>query len=127
MGTNYYVQTPPCPSACAHCSDQEQLHLGKSSGGWRFLFRADPDWPRQQAFARWLARAAAGRIEDEYGAEQARQDGHTGACGPLAGTGDPEPTEPANGRQTGAQPLDYPDAAANAEAENAWRKGEDHL
>lgn len=49
------------------------------------------------------------------------------ACGPLTTPGDPEPAEPATGRQAGVQPLDYPDAAANAEAENAWRQGEDHL
>lgn len=66
MGTNYYVHTPACADACEHCSASEQLHLGKSSGGWRFLFQADEDWPREQAYSLWLERAKLGEIRDEY-------------------------------------------------------------
>src|SRR5690348_2560358 len=67
VGTNYYVHTPTCKDACEHCSASEQLHLGKSSIGWRFLFQADPEWPREQAYSLWLERAKSGEIRDEYG------------------------------------------------------------
>jgi len=67
VGTNYYVDTPSCPNACEHCSESERIHLGKSSMGWQFLFRADPDWPQDEAFALWVRRALSGTITDEYG------------------------------------------------------------
>jgi hypothetical protein len=67
MGTNYYVHTPTCANACAHCSPSERLHLGKSSVGWRFLFQAEEDWPREQAYSLWRKRAESGEIRDEYG------------------------------------------------------------
>lgn len=67
MGTNYYVRTPGCEKACEHCSQSQLVHLGKTSAGWRFLFQADPEWPREEALARWRQRAATGPIEDEYG------------------------------------------------------------
>lgn len=66
MGTNYYVHTPACPNACDHCSASEQLHLGKSSVGWKFLHQADDDWPRDKAYSLWLERAKSGEIRDEY-------------------------------------------------------------
>lgn len=37
MGTNYYLKSQPCES-CGQC--QNPLHIGKSSVGWRFLFRS---------------------------------------------------------------------------------------
>lgn len=67
MGTNYYVHTSTCKDACEHCSAAEQLHLGKSSIGWRFSFQAEPEWPREQAYSLWLERAKSGEIRDEYG------------------------------------------------------------
>lgn len=67
MGTNYYVNTPACPNACEHCSETERVHLGKSSAGWRFLLYAEPEWPRDEAFACWVRRALSGPITDEYG------------------------------------------------------------
>ncbi|MES9522429.1 hypothetical protein [Streptomyces capoamus] len=67
MGTNYYVHTPACPNACEHCSASEELHLGKSSAGWRFLHQAESEWPREQARSLWLERAKLGEIRDEYG------------------------------------------------------------
>lgn len=69
MGTNYYVNTPSCPNACEHCSATKRLHLGKSSMGWRFLFYAEPEWPRDAAFAHWVRRALSGPITDEYGSD----------------------------------------------------------
>lgn len=67
MGTNYYVVTDVCVNACEHCSASERLHLGKTSAGWRFLFRADPAWPRDEAFSHWVRRALSGTIIDESG------------------------------------------------------------
>jgi hypothetical protein len=67
MGTNYYVSTPSCTNACEHCDQSQRVHLGKSSGGWRFHFRAYPEWPREEAFQHWLALAGSGPIEDQYG------------------------------------------------------------
>ena len=41
MGTNYYtMKEAPCPT-CAHGG--EDYHIGKSSGGWKFLFASYPD------------------------------------------------------------------------------------
>ena len=67
MGTNYYVNTPSCANACEHCAESERIHLGKSSAGWRFLLYAEPEWPRDEAFAYWVRRALSGPITDEYG------------------------------------------------------------
>ena len=37
MGTNYYAQV----NVCKHCQrPSHSLHIGKSSGGWTFSFRA---------------------------------------------------------------------------------------
>lgn len=69
VSTNYYVEAPSCANACEHCTATERFHLGKSSVGWRFLFYAEPDWPRDEAFAHWVRRALYGRIVDEYGDE----------------------------------------------------------
>ncbi|MEL6493567.1 MAG: hypothetical protein AAFQ41_00405 [Cyanobacteria bacterium J06623_7] len=35
MGTNYYLRFNTCPN----CDRANELHIGKSSGGWRFSFR----------------------------------------------------------------------------------------
>lgn len=67
MGTNYYVHTPTCANACEHCAAGQQIHLGKSSVGWRFCFQAEPEWPREQAYSLWLERAKTGEIRDEGG------------------------------------------------------------
>lgn len=74
MGTNYYVDASYCENACEHCTATERLHLGKSSIGWRFLFYAEPEWPRNEAFANWVSRAASGRIVDECGDEHSLVD-----------------------------------------------------
>ena len=36
MGTNYYVKENVCPHCHRSSSD---IHLGKSSGGWKFTFQ----------------------------------------------------------------------------------------
>lgn len=38
MGTNYHWRDQPC----GHCGHYEEIHVGKSSGGWSFGFRACP-------------------------------------------------------------------------------------
>ena len=75
MGTNYYVRPGECENPCAHCRAPETIHLGKSSAGWTFSFRAYPDpasspegvtWPVAD-FPSWLKLLDLGKIEDEYG------------------------------------------------------------
>jgi len=39
MGTNYHVKLNEC-ECCGKCD--EEIHLGKKSGGWVFLFRLQP-------------------------------------------------------------------------------------
>lgn len=34
MGTNYYLRS----NVCIHCGHFKEIHLGKCSCGWRFLF-----------------------------------------------------------------------------------------
>jgi hypothetical protein len=34
MGTNYYLRM----NICSNCGRYDELHIGKSSGGWRFMF-----------------------------------------------------------------------------------------
>lgn len=76
MGTNYYAgpSTSPCEK-CGHVveagSFPANLHIGKSSAGWRFLFRIQrphPDLVLDTA-KKWWAFLADRRIEDEYGHE----------------------------------------------------------
>lgn len=72
MGTNYYWHCPiraKCLT-CGHQEPGERLHIGKSSGGWTFSFRAHED-PPLKSYAQWLRwlRQPGGRIVDEYGRE----------------------------------------------------------
>ena len=81
MGTNYFVR-PQCPDPCAHCAPVD-IHLGKSSIGWAFTFRAysaegddtpqSVTWPVQD-FASWLKLLDLGQIVDEYGRHGTRDD-----------------------------------------------------
>ena len=76
MGTNYYVRTKPsCGGKCADHCHGEDIHLGKSSAGWAFTFRAYPDagqapeavtWPVVDAES-WMRLLDLGNIYDEYG------------------------------------------------------------
>lgn len=64
MGTNYYAVKGPC--TC--CGNETRLHMGKSSGGWRFSLRVYPDkkianiadWKQYLTGKDWY-------IVDEYG------------------------------------------------------------
>jgi len=44
MGTNYYTKMEPeQPCAeCGHVPNVEEVHIGKSSGGWVFMFNQHP-------------------------------------------------------------------------------------
>jgi hypothetical protein len=62
MGTNYYTRT----NACKECGRYDQIHLGKSSAGWRFTFQGNhgqyyKDVPEMK---KWLKGKT---ITDEYG------------------------------------------------------------
>lgn len=64
MGTNYYVpEKPPCPTCGLGATD---LHIGKSSGGWAFNFRAHPEHGLT-SWAAWQAFLADKEIRNEYG------------------------------------------------------------
>lgn len=85
MGTNYYVRTPPsCGGKCEQHCRGEEIHLGKSSAGWTFTFRAYPapdgygtpeavTWPVDD-YASWHRLLSLGAIFDEYGSEVSAGD-----------------------------------------------------
>lgn len=57
MGTNYYAVAP----------GNKHIHLGKSSHGWKFLAKAEPEWIRDESLRIWIERViTAPRIVDEY-------------------------------------------------------------
>lgn len=63
MGTNYYLKMEPCP----HCGrGDEEIHLGKSSCGWKFLFHKTN---RIKNFKQFCKAIQSGTILDEYGQE----------------------------------------------------------
>ena len=77
MGTNFYIRTPPtCGGQCSrHCPSEVEIHLGKSSAGWTFTFRAYPDlaevpelvtWEVKD-FESWSRLLDLGPAFDEYG------------------------------------------------------------
>jgi len=64
MGTNYYMETEPCP----HCGrSDEPVHIGKSSAGWCFALHVHPE-RNINSLADWQAEWAKPgvRIVDEY-------------------------------------------------------------
>lgn len=70
MGTNYYYCLDVCDS-CGHA--KQELHIGKSSGGWTFSFRGyrdscEVDVPilSEADWKRFMGRHK-GIIRDEYG------------------------------------------------------------
>lgn len=83
MGTNYYVRTAPCENPCAHCNAPQEIHLGKSSAGWPFSFRAYREiadtgrseiGPVADDYASWLRLLDLGPIFDEVGLEFTRAE-----------------------------------------------------
>lgn len=71
MGTNFYVITRGTKTCecCGHIDHDARFetHLGKRSGGWKFLYRAQPEWTREDAYRQWCTLLATGEIADEYG------------------------------------------------------------
>lgn len=66
MGTNYYVKAKPDCPCCGR--EYEPLHIGKSSGGWKFLFAPYPEYglTSWKDWQKHLAEAGT-EIVDEYG------------------------------------------------------------
>jgi hypothetical protein len=70
MGTNYYFRKP-LTNHCEHCgrsNPPEELHIGKSSGGWCFALHVIPE-NDICSLADWEALWPTGTIVDEYGDE----------------------------------------------------------
>ncbi len=66
MGTNYYLhqQKGDICTSCGKGETQEELHIGKSSIGWKFIFN-----PRFSSFKQWreVLEKSPDQIFDEYG------------------------------------------------------------
>jgi hypothetical protein len=61
LGTNYYLRLPPICPTCHHAP--EQLHIGKSSGGWTFSFHGTDEI---RSYQDWLKVLPTGEIWNEY-------------------------------------------------------------
>lgn len=60
MGTNYYAKAKTC-KCCGHTP--EDFHIGKSSAGWTFTFRAHPEIRSYKQLLEYLSDK---QIVDEY-------------------------------------------------------------
>ena len=58
MGTNYYIRIP-------HNKHIEEKHIGKSSGGWKFLLRIYPN-ENLYTLDDWIPKLQQYRIFNEY-------------------------------------------------------------
>ena len=104
MSTNYYVRTEPsCGGKCEQHCHGEDIHLGKSSAGWAFTFRAypHPDYSNGVVtwnvtdYETWLELLSLGTVFDEYGREvspadllaeiKSKRDGHHHVPQPVNG------------------------------------------
>ena len=68
MGTNYYLRT----NICEKCGRYDEIHIGKSSMGWPFIFEAHnlqfpDDGPRIGSWLDFLEYLKNGKIFNEYG------------------------------------------------------------
>lgn len=67
MGTNYYAHEPQCASACAHCDQDIEWHIGKSL----VMFEAHENspWGPIESWADWKRVLTENSlpIVDEYG------------------------------------------------------------
>lgn len=70
MGTNFYWE-----STCPNCKYQPQLHIGKSSFGWPFVFHVIPE-KNILGLYDWLTFFSEnkGRIVDEYDVEHSVEE-----------------------------------------------------
>jgi hypothetical protein len=60
MSTNFYLRLPNTPE------EEDGLHIGLRSGGWRFLFRAHEDLGLM-CVSDWEKKFSEGKIVCEYG------------------------------------------------------------
>lgn len=63
MGTNFHTDADP---TCNNPAHTDALHIGKSSAGWKFGFRAYDD-RGLTSWAAWRAFLKGREIRDEYG------------------------------------------------------------
>lgn len=68
MGTNYYVKEPKC-ECCGH--KKKELHIGKKSAGWSFLFHATEELTSWES---WYFFLIDKQIVDEYGRAVSLED-----------------------------------------------------
>lgn len=68
MGTNYYLHTDFCP-CCG--KPREEVHLGKTSYGWKFLFHKTKQVYDYKSFCNFIKQ---GIIYDEYGDKHSSLD-----------------------------------------------------
>jgi len=99
MGTNYYFRY----NICGCCNRYDEIHIGKSSGGWQFLFHAvdevislktidpksallnqDESNLRIRSYSQWrslidqyVSQYKTASIRDEYGGEISPEDFYT--------------------------------------------------
>jgi hypothetical protein len=67
MGTNYYIRDYSKSDYCPHCErgdKYKEIHIGKSSGGWKFLFNGE-DFKSIKQVERTLAKHFD-ELYDEY-------------------------------------------------------------
>lgn len=98
MGTNHYLKV----NVCEHCGRAEkELHVGKSSPGWRFLFHGIPG--EVETRAHWLAlmRTPGHALRDEYGKPMTVEEFETMTAGKQDG-------------------IDQKSPVAGDEAEGGW-------
>ena len=74
MGTNYYLRYDLCNS----CSRYNELHIGKNSFGWKFVFQVDEE-NELVTYDRWVdflkSEVERGsKIVDEYNKEISLED-----------------------------------------------------
>jgi hypothetical protein len=70
MGTNYYVKI----NTCQECGrSEEEIHIGKSSYGWQFLFAYNGGeyYKNKNELEAWLE---GRKIFDEYDREISKED-----------------------------------------------------
>ena len=87
MGTNYYIVEEE-EETCVHCGHTEpaqEAHIGKASGGWKFLFDGNRGLTDSFKKIQELIAENPDKIRDEYGKQilpkeffglvEAKQDG----------------------------------------------------
>lgn len=69
MGTNYYARQ----NECEKCGQYTELHIGKSSWGWLFLFQYNggEHYKNIEEMKRWLKGKS---IYDEYGEKETHKE-----------------------------------------------------